>query len=66
MAIRREQQSVPIVDRAVRLPVINRAMTFTHGLAAMHHGRIIAYTASVPLALLLALAAGFDEIIGDS
>jgi hydrogenase-4 component B len=67
MAIRREHQSVHIVDRAILQPAINRAMKFAHGLAAaLHHGRINAYTAYVLLALLLALAAGLGEMIGDS
>ncbi len=64
MAIRREHQAVHIVDRVVLEPAKNRAMKLARGVAAMHHGRINAYTAYVLLALLLALAAGLGQIVG--
>jgi hydrogenase-4 component B len=64
VAIRREKERVHLVDRMVFQPVRSATLWFAHGLAAMHHGRINAYTAYVLLALLLALAAGLGEIVG--
>jgi len=55
MAIRRERDSVHIVDRLVMQPAKNAAMAFARGLAAMHHGRINAYVAYVLLTLATAL-----------
>jgi hydrogenase-4 component B len=64
MAIRREHQSVHIVDRLLLQPAKNRAMKLAGSMAAMHRGHINAYTAYVLLALLVALAAGLDEMLG--
>jgi len=63
MAIRREHQSVHIVDRLVLQPAKNGALELARDLGVMHHGRINAYIAYVLLALLLALAVGLSEIV---
>ena len=65
MAIRRERESVHIVDRLLLQPAKNRAMKLASGVAAMHHGRINAYTAYVLVTLLVALAVGLVEVIGN-
>jgi hypothetical protein len=44
-------------------PAKNTVMKLAHGVAAMHHGHINAYSAYVLLALLLALAVGLGETI---
>ncbi|TAK82128.1 MAG: hypothetical protein EPO20_22605 [Betaproteobacteria bacterium] len=62
-AIRRERESVHIVDRLAVRPAQNAAMGLARALTAMHHGRINAYIAYVLLALLLALAIGLGEIV---
>ncbi len=64
MAIRREKERVHLVDRLAFQPVRSVTMLFARGLAAMHHGRINAYTAYVLLTLLLALAAGLSGMVG--
>lgn len=61
-AIRRERRAPHIVDRLVLQPLKTRALAFAQTLAAMHHGRINAYTAYVLLALAVALALGFGSI----
>ena len=63
IAIRRERESVHVVDRLLLQPAKNRAMKLASGVAAMHHGRINAYTAYVLVTLLLALAVGLGEIV---
>jgi len=62
-AIRREKERPYLVDRLVQ-PVRSAALWFAHALAAMHHGRINAYTGYVLLALLLALTVGLGEFVG--
>ncbi len=64
MAIRREKERVHLVDRLAFQPVRLVTMLFARGLAAMHRGRINAYTAYVLLTLLLALAAGLSGMVG--
>ncbi len=62
MAIRRERSAVHVMDRLVIRPARNTMMALARSLAAMHHGRINAYTTYVLLSLLLVLtvAAIFD------
>jgi hydrogenase-4 component B len=60
VAIRRERLAVHIVDRYALRPARRAAMGLASALAAMHHGRINAYSAYVLLALLLALAVGLS------
>ena len=55
MAIRRERESVHIVDRLAVDPARNAAMGLARALAAMHHGRINAYIAYALVVLLIAL-----------
>jgi len=57
-AIRREDERVHLVDRAVSLPVRRVSMALAGRLARMHHGRVNAYAAYVLVALLLALIVG--------
>ncbi|HVA40172.1 MAG TPA: proton-conducting transporter membrane subunit, partial [Candidatus Binataceae bacterium] len=64
MAIRREKERVHLVDRLVLQPFRSATLLLARSLAAMHHGRINAYTAYVLLALLLALAAGLGGLGG--
>ena len=64
IAIRREKEQVHLVDRLVFQPVRSATLWFARALAAMHHGRINAYTAYVLLTLLLALAAGLSGMVG--
>ena len=54
-AIRRERAAIHIVDRLIVQPAKKAAMELSHGLAAMHYGRLNAYIAYVLLALLVAL-----------
>ncbi|MGH7951578.1 MAG: proton-conducting transporter membrane subunit [Limisphaerales bacterium] len=54
-AIRREKERVHPVDKLVFHPVKTATLWCARALAAMHHGRINAYSAYVLLALLLAL-----------
>jgi hypothetical protein len=49
VAIRREKEPPYLVDLPVQ-PVRSAALWFAHVLAAMHHGRINAYSAYVLLA----------------
>jgi hydrogenase-4 component B len=58
VAIRRERLAVHVVDRYALRPARRAAMGLASVLAAMHHGRINAYSAYVLLALLVALALG--------
>jgi hydrogenase-4 component B len=57
-AIRREREHVHLVDTLVFRPVRSAALRCAGLLAAMHHGRINAYSAYVLLALLATLAVG--------
>jgi hydrogenase-4 component B len=57
-AIRRQSETVHIVDRLVLRPARELMLVIARFLAQMHHGRINAYTAYVLLAILLALAVG--------
>jgi len=54
-AIHREREEVHIVDRYLIQPATETAMKWANRLAAMHHGRINAYSAYVLLTLLVAL-----------
>ena len=63
MAIRRERQTMHVVDRFVLQPVTNRAMEFARRLTVMHRGHINAYTAYILLALILALAVGLGGVL---
>jgi hydrogenase-4 component B len=54
-AIRREREEVHIVDRYLMQPAKDAVMKLAGHLAAMHHGRLNAYSAYVLLALLVAL-----------
>jgi hydrogenase-4 component B len=63
LAIRREHQSVHIVDRLLLQPAKDWAMKLAGRAATMHRGHINAYTAYVLLALLVALAAGLGEML---
>jgi len=63
MAIRREHQTVHIVDRLVLQPAKNRVLQLARSLAVMHHGHINAYITYVLLALLLALTVGLGELM---
>ena len=62
-AIRRERQTMHVVDRFVLQPVTNRAMEFARRLTVMHRGHINAYTAYILLALILALAVGLGGVL---
>ncbi|HUN26798.1 MAG TPA: proton-conducting transporter membrane subunit [Steroidobacteraceae bacterium] len=62
-AIRRERETVHVVDRLIVRPVRHWARKGARALAAMHHGYLNAYLAYVLLALLLALAAGLGEFV---
>jgi hydrogenase-4 component B len=61
-AIRREKETVHLVDKLVFRPVRSATLWFARGLALMHHGRLNAYVGYVLLALLLALAIGAGSI----
>jgi len=63
MAIRRERQTVHIMDRLLLRPVGEWIANRARDLAMMHRGSINAYSAYVLIAVLLALAAGLSEII---
>jgi hydrogenase-4 component B len=54
-AIRREHEETHIVDRYLIQPAADYAMTWANRFAAMHHGRINAYSAYVLLALVITL-----------
>ena len=62
-AIRREKETVHLVDKLVFLPVRSATLWFARGLALMHHGRLNAYASYVLLASLLALAIGLGAIV---
>ena len=62
MAIRRERQTIHIMDRLLLQPVKEWILKRARALATMHHGRINAYSAYVLIAVLLALAAGLIDI----
>jgi hydrogenase-4 component B len=55
-AIRREKETVHLVDRLVFRPVRAATLWFARGLALMHHGRLNAYVTYAFLALLIVLA----------
>ena len=52
-AIRREKESVHLVDKLVFHPVKAAALWFANGLAAMHRGRVNAYLTYALLTLLI-------------
>ena len=54
-AIRREKETVHLVDKLVFLPVRSATLWFARGLALMHHGRLNAYVTYAFLALLIVL-----------
>ncbi len=62
LAIRRERQTVHIVDRLLLQPLRNCVVNLARGLAMMHRGHINAYSAYVLIAVLLALTAGLVVI----
>jgi len=57
-AIRREKETVHLVDKLAFRPVRSATLWFARGLALMHHGRLNAYVSYVLLAMLLALVIG--------
>ena len=54
-AIRREKETVHLVDKLVFRPVRSAMLWFARGLALMHHGRLNAYVTYAFLALLIVL-----------
>jgi len=63
-AIRRERESVHLMDRVAVRPARAAAALLARALAAMHHGRINAYVAYVLVAVLAALAVGLISLQG--
>ena len=59
-AIRREHNSVHVVDRLVNQPAMNTMLTLARAFATLHHGRINAYAAYVLLTLVCVLVIAFS------